>query len=270
MVGLSLVRDAPSPLRRPQKDGFDRYPNAGKLLIEKLALALGEKVLEIGCGTEFFASHAADNVGPTGSIVAIGPEPAPAELAELKAQSNLTFREGDAYDLIDFAEATFDVVCINTAFHGLPEDVGPLLQIHRVLRRGGRMGIATGPGEHLGTLQLIRKRVLASEPYVGFPVARVGTAHRVTVKELQDLLLDIGFVVTAIMLVPNVTFHPTACAALDFSQASSFGNFLGHLPEELRCSATSEILRTLEASRTPEGIRLECARLIAVAHKLRD
>jgi SAM-dependent methyltransferase len=257
-------------LRRPKKAGFNRYPDAGKLLIEKLALSEGERVLEIGCGTEFFASHAADNLGPTGSIVAVGPQPAPAELAELKAKINLTFREGDAYDLIDFAEATFDVVCINTAFHGLPEDVGPLLQIHRVLRRGGRLGIATGPGEHLGTLQLIRKRVLASEPYIAFPVARVGTVHRVTVKELQDLLLDIGFVVTAIMLVPNVTFHPTASAALDFSQASSFGNFLGHLPEELRCSATNEILRALEASRTPDGIRLECARLIAVAHKLRD
>jgi arsenite methyltransferase len=83
-------------------------------------------------------------------------------------------------------------------------------------------------------------------------------------------LLHIGFLVTTILLVPNLTFHPTACAALDFSQASSFGNFLGHLPEELRCSATNEILHALEASRTPEGIRLECARLLAVAYKLRD
>jgi len=270
MPGLSLVRDASSSLHRPEKVGFERHPSAGRLLIEKLALAAGECVLDISCGTEFFASHAADILGPSGSIVAIGPLPPEAGLAELKAKSNLTYRAGDAYDLVDFAEATFDVVCMNTAFQGLPEDVGPLLQIHRVLKRGGRMGIATGPGEHLGTLQAIRKRVLACEPYVGYPVARSGTAHRVTVKELQDLLLHIGFLVTAILLVPSITFHPTACAALDFSQASSFGNFLGHLPEELRCPATNEILRALEASRTPEGIRLECARLLAVAHKLRD
>ena len=270
MPGLSLVPDTSNPTCRNGRVDCDRHPNPGQLLIEKLSLSAGEKVLDIGCGREFFASHAADKVGPTGIIVAIGPRPPPAELADLKAKSNLTLREGDAYDLVDYAESTFDVVYMDTAFHGLPEDAGPLLQIHRVLRRGGRMGIATGPGEHLGTLQGIRKRVLACEPYLGFPVARAGTAHRVTVKELQDLLLDIGFVVTTIMLVPNVTFHPTASSALDFSQASSFGNFLGHLPEELRCSATNEILRALEASRTPKGIRLECARLIAVAHKIRD
>jgi ubiquinone/menaquinone biosynthesis C-methylase UbiE len=270
MPGLSLVRDTPNPLHRSEKVGSDRHPNAGRLLIDKLALAAGEHVLDISCGTKFFASHAADILGPSGSIVAIGPQPPQADLAKLRTKSNFTYREGDAYDLVEFAEATFDVVCMNTAFHGLPEDVGPLLQIHRVLRRGGRMGIATGPGEHLGTLQAIRKRVLACEPYVGYPVARAGTAHRVTVKELQDLLLHIGFLVTSIMLVPNVSFHPTPCAALEYSQASSFGNFLGHLPDELRCSATNEILRALEASRTPDGIRLECARLIAVAHKLRD
>jgi hypothetical protein len=67
---------------------------------------------------------------------------------------------------------------------------------------------------------------------------------------------------------PHVRYHPTPEAALEFVEASSFGNFLGHLPAELRTAAREEIMRELEQYRTPEGIRRDGARIIAVALKL--
>jgi arsenite methyltransferase len=56
-------------------------------------------------------------------------------------------------------------------------------------------------------------------------------------------------------------------AAIEFAEASLFGNFLGHLPAELHTAAREEITRELEQFRTPEGIRREGARIIAVALK---
>ena len=267
MSGLSLDLDTPDLADHYEKVSADRQFKVGKLLLRKLALKPGETVLDVGSGTGLLAAHAAEAVGPTGSVMAIDPLPLRIEIAKRKAQANLTFRVGDAYALGSYPDASFDVVYLNAVFHWLPEKIGPLLQFHRVLKLGGRLGITTGSGEHLGTMQIVRKRVLAREPYASFPVARAGAAHRVTVKELRDLLTQIGFVVASMELVPNTSVHSCPNAAIKFSQASSFGNFLGHLPESLRRSATRDIIRELEAFRTPEGIRLEGARIFAVAHK---
>ena len=48
-------------------------------------------------------------------------------------------------------------------------------------------------------------------------------------------------------------------------RGSSFGNFLGHLPAAI--AAREEIMRELEQYHTPEGIRRDGARIIAVALK---
>jgi hypothetical protein len=64
-----------------------------------------------------------------------------------------------------------------------------------------------------------------------------------------------------------VQFQPNAEAAIDFAQASSFGNFLNHLQPELRKAAREEIAAELATLATPEGIRQESARLIGIAVK---
>jgi len=268
MSGLSLSLDTPDLADYYEKVSTDRQFKAGQLLLSKLALRPGDTVLDIGSGTGLLAAHAAELVGPSGSVLAIDPLPLRIEIARRRTKPNLTFRVGDAYDLDSYPNASFDVVYLNAVFHWLPDKVGPLLQFHRLLKYDGRLGITTGSGEHLGTMQGVRKRVLAREPYASFPVARAGAAHRVTIKELRQLLTELGFALSSIELVPNVTMHSTAQAAIDFSQASSFGNFLGHLPDDLRRSATNDIIRELEAFRTPEGIRLEGARIFAVARKV--
>jgi arsenite methyltransferase len=67
--------------------------------------------------------------------------------------------------------------------------------------------------------------------------------------------------------VPHVQFQPSAEAAIDFAQASSFGNFLSHLPPELGRAARAEISAELAQLATPDGIRQESQRLIAIASK---
>jgi arsenite methyltransferase len=267
MSALSLTLDTPDLARHYENVSSNRQFKAGKILVEKLGIQSGDRVLDVGSGTGLLAEHVAAIVGPTGSVVAIDPLPLRIEIANKRAAPNLVFRVGDAYDLGGYGDATFDAVYLNAVLHWLPEKSGPLRQFHRLLDAGGRLGITTGSKEHLSPLQVIRQKVLAREPYARFPESRAGIAARTSVDELRDLLVQAGFEVRSIELAPKVMVHASADAAIDFSQASSFGNFLGHLPEALRRTAREEIRKEVEALRTPEGIRFENVRIFAVAEK---
>ena len=267
MTALSLKLDTPDLARHYEEASSDRQFKAGKVFVQKLALRPGEHVLDVGSGTGLLAEHVAGIVGPSGSVVAIDPLPLRIDIARRKARPNLTFRVGDAYELAAFANESFDVVYLNAVFHWLPEKFGPLRAFHRVLKTGGRLGVTTGSKEHVNPLQAIRQRVLAREPYSRFPESQAGTAHRVSADELRGLFAQTGFEPESIDVLPNVIVHRSGDAAIEFSQASSFGNFLGHLPDDLQRSAREEIRRELEALRTADGIRLENARIFAVARK---
>ena len=104
--------------------------------------------------------------------------------------------------------------------------------------------------------------------YSRYAEASGGMARRVSMGELGGLLRQTGFAVKKIEVRPHVRHHSTPEAAVAFAEASSFGNFLGHLPTELCAAAREEIMRGLEQYRTPEGIRRDGARIVAVALKL--
>jgi len=269
MSALSLNLDTPDLARHYEQVSFDRQFKAGQFLVERLRIGPGEHVLDVGSGTGLLAEHVAGIVGPRGSVLGIDPLPLRIEIAKRKARSNLSFAVGDAHRLDQLAEASFDVVYLNAVFHWLPEKSGPLRQFLRVLRPGGRLGISTGSKDHVSLVQQIRSSVLSRYPYREYPESEAGFAHRVSQQELLELLEQAGFGLSNVDLVPHVQFQPSAEAAVEFAQASSFGNFLSHLPDDLRQSARAEIIRELERSKSAEGIRQESQRLVAIAHRSR-
>jgi arsenite methyltransferase len=267
MSALSLGLDTPELARHYEAVSVDRQFEAGKVLIERLGVRSGERVFDVGCGTGLLAEYVAQIVGTSGQVLAIDPLRLRIEIAQRRSAANLKFQVGDAYALSGYPDANFDVVYLNAVFHWLPEKLTPLRQFRRLLAPGGRLGLTTGLGDKLGTLQEVRKRVLTREPYARYPEASAGTAQRVTLAELRELFEQTGFALSSLEVLPNVVVQPSAHAAIEFSQASSFGNFLGHLPIDLRRSARAEIERELEAFRVPDGILLQGARILAVAQK---
>src|SRR5579862_107905 len=273
--GVSLNLDTEDLAQRYEQISADRQFRGGKELLRELALVPGEKVLDIGCGTGMLAEYAASLVGSTGSIVGIDPLPLRIEIANKRSAPNLTFKVGDANDLGEFAADSFDVVYMNAVFHWLPEKSAPLRAVLRVLKSGGRFGLTTAPPEVRRWLNVIRDRVLAREPYNKYPEAQA-SQYRLSQEDIGKLLVENGFEISVLETRASASMRGqwTAEGALDFAEASSFGNFLGHLPKDLQVSARDEIKRDLEsliarrrADETPRENPARGGRIIAVATK---
>src|ERR1700678_375245 len=254
MSDVSLNLDTADLAERYERISADRQFRGGQYMLRELALAPGETVLDIGCGTGMLAEYAASLVGANGSVVGLDPLPLRIEIAKKRSAANLSFKLGNAYDLGDVAAGSFDVVYMNAVFHWLPEKSAPLRAALRALKPGGRFGLTTvSPERDRNWLNVIRQRVLAREPYSKFPEAQAIQNYRVSRDELEKLLLDSGFAIatleTRVSARDAARGQWTIEGALEFGEAGAFGNFLGHLPTELQAQAREEIKRELESLR---------------------
>jgi ubiquinone/menaquinone biosynthesis C-methylase UbiE len=117
--------------------------------IDLARLQLGERALDVGCGTGTLALEIQRRVGPTGHVAGIDPGPAQIARARAKAaQSRLpvAFQPG-VIERLPFDDQTFDVVFATLMMHHLPAPLKRqgLAEIARVLKPGGRLVIADFP-----------------------------------------------------------------------------------------------------------------------------
>jgi SAM-dependent methyltransferase len=231
-----------------------------------LAVAAGERVLDVGCGTGLLAEHIADRVGPTGYVLGVDPLPLRIELAQAKARPNLQFKVADAYDLSAIPAADFDVVCLNAVFHWLPEKSGPLREFARVLKPGGRLGISSGAKGPRTRFQELVSGVLARPPFNAYARPPGGLTHRVDEQEMRQLLAAAGFAVKSIEARESVRGFASPELLVRYSEASSFGNLLAHLPVALRPAAREVIGREAATLAAPDGtISQSSRRMVAIA-----
>ena len=107
---------------------------------EALAARPGERILDVGCGPGFYARELLDEIGPSGSIVAVDASPDMLALARQRCEGygNVTFREGNAATLpVD--DADFDAALCVQVMEYVPDPEGALREMHRALRPGGRV-----------------------------------------------------------------------------------------------------------------------------------
>jgi SAM-dependent methyltransferase len=140
--------------------------DSGEELVDTLDITPGLQVLDLGCGDGTTALPAARRgaevlgVDIAANLVAAGNQRARAE-----GLSNCTFREGDASDLNELADDSFDLVVtiFGAMFAPRPFDVAQ--EMVRVTRPGGRIVMGNWiPGDPTLVAQLLRISAAYSPP----------------------------------------------------------------------------------------------------------
>jgi ubiquinone/menaquinone biosynthesis C-methylase UbiE len=118
-------------------------------LREALAPTAGERVLEVGPGTGYYALEVAEWIGPQGRLDVFDLQQQMLDHTLLRGEqrglANLVAVQGDACAL-PYADATFDAAYLVTVLGEIPDQEAALRELARVVRPGGRVVV----GELLG------------------------------------------------------------------------------------------------------------------------
>ena len=139
---------------------WDQYSRGslGKL-VERLPLSGDERMLDVACGTGRLESLLRQN-HPGLDITGVDLSPHMIEVARarLPEDANTRWHQG-SLDTVKLADASFDVVTCNNAFHLFPEQQKSLLTMARLTRPGGVVAIVDWCREYpqVSALQLVAR-----------------------------------------------------------------------------------------------------------------
>ena len=109
-------------------------------LAEATTVAEGQKVLDVACGTGVLAREALSGVEPGGVVTGLDINDGMLAVARRKAP-NIDWRQGAA-ETMPFDNATYDVVLCQFGLMFFDDRRAALNEMWRVLRPGGRLGVA--------------------------------------------------------------------------------------------------------------------------------
>jgi arsenite methyltransferase len=241
--------------------------DAGLFLLNRLGVALGNHVLDVGCGPGNLTAQIVDIVGKDGRVIGIDPSKERIALAmELeKTTPNLTFFEGKAEDLSRFPSGSIDVVFVNSTFHWVQDQPAAVREFARVLKSGGRLGISGGSGDYVAAHEKIKADVLSREPYRNYP-EKSGPKF-IKQRDLESLLDDSGFSERKIVINTIIKSAKDGEAMIEWLDTSSSGATYGGIPLDLRPKAREEMKQEWAKITTADGIRMEMELLVTVAVK---
>lgn len=249
----------------------DAQFESGRMLVDRMGIKNGDIVLDIGCGTGRLALYVSKIVGPSGSLTGIDPSPYRVGIADRKckgmALNNVRFMIGRGEDLSAFSDGAFDHAYYSSVFHWIADKYTALREAYRVLKPGGNVGITTVDKDYPFTLKQPMEEIFSREPYAGQVKMDEFSHMLVSKNELRELLGRAGFCDIRIDVMEENHHYESPEALLDFIEASSFGNFLRNVPDQLRPRARHDIKKEIEKLRTATGIELQSNLMFAIAAK---
>jgi SAM-dependent methyltransferase len=112
----------------------------GPVLCDAAAIAPGQRVLDVACGTGALTAAVDRRVLPGGTVLGLDASPEMLAVARRK-HADIEWREGRAESL-SFADASFDAVVSQFGLMFFDDRVAALREMQRVLRPRGRLAVA--------------------------------------------------------------------------------------------------------------------------------
>lgn len=215
-------------------------------LADRLDVSAGESALDIACGTGAVTRVLAGRVGPQGRVVGIDLNPAMLAVAESLGLSRVELRCADATQL-PFGDGEFDVVTCQQGLQFVPEPDLAVSDMSRVLRPGGRVGLAcwNSPAENPTAAA-----ILASAESVGWDEGADGFARAFSLGDaarLEALLRDAGFDGIHVGRQRRVAIFPDVPGLVGgLAEGPPFGEDAARTEESARTRFVAEVLEHLD------------------------
>lgn len=240
-------------------------------LVELLAIEPGERVLDVAAGPGPVAIEAAKRTGPGGDVLATDLSPVWEAFVAAEAAAagvgNVRFAAmpGEALVLDD---ATFDVAACQFGLMFMKDAGDGLLEMKRVLRPGGRLGVAVwSTPEKVGHFKPMRAlhESLPEDP------SGSGGPNPLSLGApglIESLVRGAGF--EEVRLHPFTAAHIVDDPELEWSrltQEGAFASRLATLDEAGRARSRAAVMEAIEAMREGGQIVVSSEALIVTARK---
>ncbi len=211
-------------------------------VVEWLNAQPGERILDLGCGDgKLTAQLAASGAVLTGVD-------ASAEMIAAARARGIDAVEASAEHL-PFPDASFDAVFSNAALHWVRDQDAMLVQVHRVLKPGGRFVAEMGGHGNIASIRVALMAVLARHSHAR---AEDGVNYYPTPQSYRRRMERHGFAVERIELIPRPT--PLGEGGMAEWLRTFRRGVLESLPPELRDTVVNETVALLEpALRDEDG-----------------
>jgi SAM-dependent methyltransferase len=173
------------------------FTPCARLLLDRVDLRPGEALVDIACGPGSVTRLAATAVGRGGRVTGIDLSPAMLAIAQakpaLRNAAAIDYQRAPA-DRLPVAQAAFDVAICQHGLQFFPDRAAALAEVRRVLRPGGRVGIAVWAeieqSPAFVALEDAVRQVVGDEPADRYRSGPWGMPHA---DRLRELLEESGF-----------------------------------------------------------------------------
>lgn len=241
-------------------------------LIEGLAIRPGEQVLELGAGTGEFALRLREQVLPGGAVLATDVAHGMVELLRrtFDGATNLRVEQIDACRMA-LADGSVDVVVFRMGLMLVAEPPQVVRECDRVLRPGGRLGVAVWAGpEHNPWLTSVGMAAMMHGLVSGGPPTGPGGPFSLAdPARLERLLRDNGFADVAVQDVETESNFADADEhfATVISLAPPLAAALAAATDATRAAVRNTAAQLIEGYRTPGGFAVPGRALIGIARR---
>jgi ubiquinone/menaquinone biosynthesis C-methylase UbiE len=236
-------------------------------LLDSVHLRLGERILDVACGTGILARTAADRVLPGGTVVGLDPMESALEVARAAPDAAIEWRRGDVASL-PFRDASFDVVACQQRLQLFPDRSRALSEMRRVLLPHGRVAVVVwGPIQRNPTFAALTDSL---ERHAGVQVA-AAASWLFSLSEPEDLhavLASAGFDGIRVRTARKTTRFPSVAEFLRrYVPESPIGPATMHMPDSDKRKIIADLETDLAAWVDAHGLTITMEANTGVARR---